>query len=317
MIKVGFIGAGSRANQAHYPAVARLDGVVIEAISALSTGRLNATADRYGVRHRYTDHRRMLAEADLDAVYVITPPRPVLSLVLDCLQAGKHVFVEKPPGLSVAELERMIDAAERGGRLTAVCFQRRFAAVAEEARRLVLARGPVTLCQGEFHKHLLTAPGPEYGVGTLVEDLIHAVDFVRFMCNGEAVAVHAFQDRLFAEWTNCYNALIRFSTGAVGIVSGNRSSGTRLLRFTVHGRGIVVDIDMPDRLRVWSDGAAEPVVVTGAQLAARHRRDDHEGTLALHRHFVECIGHNRQPSVSFQACLGTMRLVELMEERDR
>jgi hypothetical protein len=51
------------------------------------------------------------------------------------------------------------------------------------------------------------------------------VDFVRYMCGGEHTEVHAFQDMLFTDWRNSYNGLIRFSTGAVGSVSGNRASG--------------------------------------------------------------------------------------------
>lgn len=313
MLNVGFIGAGRRASQAHYPAIARLEDVSLEAVCDLDIPRMSGIADRYSVPGRYTDYARMLAEADLDAVYIIMAPQFLLPIVLDCLAAGKHVFVEKPPAMNARDLETMVAAAERGGRLTAVCFQRRFARVAEEVRRLVLERGPVTLCQGEFHKNLLAKEGPDYGVSTLLGDIIHAVDFVRYMCDGEAVEVHAFQDRFFADWMNCYNALVRFSGGAVGIISGNRSSGGRLLRFTVHGRGIVADIDMPEGARVWRDNDREPLVLTGAQLAGSADEQDYEGTLALHRHFVDCIKGNRQPLTSFQACLGTMRLVERME----
>ena len=215
--------------------------------------------------------------------------------------------------MSARELEAMIEAAERHGRLTAVCFQRRYAAVAQEARRLVLERGPITLCLGEFHKNLLGAQGPSYGVSTLLEDVIHALDFVRYMCGGEAVEVHALQDRFFADWKNCYNALVRFSSGAAGVVSANRSSGARVLRFEVHGRGIGAYIDMPQSAHIWADNAAQPVVITGAQLVGGAEELEYEGTLAVHRHFIDCIAHNRQPLTSFQECLGTMRLVEQME----
>ncbi|HLZ09902.1 MAG TPA: Gfo/Idh/MocA family oxidoreductase [Chloroflexota bacterium] len=312
-IKVGFIGAGRRATSAHYPAVARIADARINAICDLDADRLRQTADRYGVEGRYTDHRQMLEHADLDAVYIIMAPQLYLPLILNCLSAGKHVFVEKPPAMSVRDLETMIEAAQRRRRLTAVCFQRRLAAVTQEIRRQVLARGPVTLCLGAFHKNLLSDAGPGYGFSTLHDDIVHAVDFVCYMCGGEAVEVHAFQDRLFASWKNSYNALVRFDNGAVGMISGNRASGGRVLRFEVHGCGIGAYIDMPSRAEILVDNPKAPTVLTGAELVGSTDEQDYEGTLAVHRDFIDSIRLNRATLTSFETCLSTMRLVERME----
>ncbi|MBI2938862.1 MAG: Gfo/Idh/MocA family oxidoreductase [Chloroflexi bacterium] len=313
VIKTGFIGAGTRANGAHYPAVARIEDARIEAICDLDAARLAKTADKYGVERRYADYHRMLAEVDLDVVYVIMAPQHHVPIVLDCLNAGKHVLVEKPPAMSVRELETMIETAERNGCLTAVGFQRRYAPVAQEVRRLVLERGPITMCIGEFHKNMLGKKGPSLGVSTLLDDIIHVADFVCYMCGGDPVEVHATQDRFFADWKNCYNGLVRFSSGAVGIVSGNRSSGARVLRAEVHGNGIAAYLDIPERAVVWADNAKEPTVLTGAELVGSANEQDYEGTLSLHRHLLDCIKDGHQPLTSFQACLPAMRLVEQME----
>jgi predicted dehydrogenase len=315
VLRVGFIGAGGRATSGHYPVVTRLDrdGVVrLQAICDLNVERLAAAGDRFGIERRYTDYHRMLADVDLDAVYVIMPPQFALPIVVDCLNAGKHVLVEKPPAMSARDLETMAAAAERNRRVTAVCFQRRVAPVAQEVRRLVLERGPITMCMGEFHKNMLNAKGPSLGVSTLLDDVIHAVDFVRYMCGGEATEVHAFRDAFFADWRNCYNGLIKFSTGAVGIVSGNRSSGARVLRFEVHGKGIGAEIDMPNSARVWT-GKGDPLVLTGAVLTGASNVQDYEGTLHIHREFAAAIAEGRPALTSFQECLGTMRLIEALE----
>jgi predicted dehydrogenase len=314
-LNVAFIGAGNRATKAHYPLARRLDkeGVVrLQAICDLNTERLNQAGDRFSVERRYTDYGRMLDDVELDAVYVIMPAQFSLQIVLDCLNAGKHVLVEKPPAMSAHDLETMAEAAERNGRVTTVCFQRRVAPVAQEVRRLILEQGPITMCIGEFHKNMLKSKGPSLGVSTLLDDVIHAVDFVRYMCGGEATEVHAFQDTFFTDWRNCYNGLIKFSTGAVGFVSGNRSSGARILRFEVHGKGIGAEIDMPNSARVWA-GNGEPLVLTGEGLAGSANEQDYEGTLHIHREFVAAIAEGRQALTSFQECLGTMRLIESLE----
>src|SRR5258708_39561735 len=120
LIRLGFIAAGRRATNAHSPAVAGIANARIDAICDLDGDRLRLTADQYGVERRYTDHHGLLEQADLDAVYIIMAPQLVLPLVLDCLNAGKHVFVEKPPAMSVPDLEAMIEVAQRQRRLTAV-----------------------------------------------------------------------------------------------------------------------------------------------------------------------------------------------------
>jgi len=320
-LNVAFIGAGSRATQAHYPLVTRLhkEGVVrLEAVCDLNTERLAAAGEKFGVERRFTDYRHMLAETDLDAVYVIMPPHHSLQIVLDCLNAGKHVMVEKPPASSSKNLELMADAAERNKRVTAVGFQRRYSPIAQEIRRLVLERGPVTQCVGQFHKHLLGKSGPSEkmgGVSTLFEDVIHAVDFVRYMCGGEATEVHAFQDTVFVDWRNIYNGLVRFSTGAVGYVSGNRASGARILKFEVHGKGIYGEMEMPRTEfvgRVWADNAKQPRVITGQELIGAPEFDD-DATLEVHRSFVKAIETGGETRTSFRECVGTMRLVEALE----
>ena len=314
-LNVGFIGAGSRATGAHYPVATRLhrEGAVrLQAICDLNAERLNKAGDKFSIERRYTDYRRMLDEVELDALYIIMPAQYSLQLILDALNAGKHVLVEKPPAMNSADMETMATAAERNQRVTAVCFQRRIAPVAQEVRRMVLERGPITMCIGEFHKNNLDKDGPSLGVSTLLDDIIHAVDFVRYMCGGEHTEVHAFQDMLFTDWRNSYNGLIRFSTGAVGFVSGNRASGARMLRFEVHGKGIGAEIDMPESARIWTS-KKDPLVITGAQLTNSDNEKDYEGTLHIHREFLDAIHEGRQALTNFRECVGTMRLVEALE----
>jgi len=322
VIKVGFVGAGSRAVGGHYPVVTALqrEGALrLEAICDRDPERLELAGRRFEIGRRYADHRRMLDEADLDAVYVIMPPQFSLRIVLDCLEAGKHVLVEKPPATSAANLQTMADAARRNGRVTAVGFQRRYSPVAQEVRRRVAARGPVTMCLGEFHKYKLASNPPAPGASLLldhIDHVIHAVDFVRYMCGGEPVETHILRDRFFADWTTCYSALIRFSSGAVGALLANCTSAGRVQRFEVHGKGIGAALEMPKGTgfvaKVWEGRSAPPQEVSGETLAGA-RETDATATRALHRSFLEAIETGGETPTSFEECLGTMRLVEALE----
>jgi predicted dehydrogenase len=230
------------------------------------------------------------------------------------------VFTEKPPGVSVAETQQMVVAAERADRWAMVGLQRRFTAAVQEAKRRVAARGPLTMCLAEFHKDLVTNPARHRRpvTSTLLDDVIHVVDLCRYLCGGrvdETPEAHVFHAQLGgAEWPNCYNALVRFGSGAQAIITGNRSSGGRVLRVELHGIGIGCYIDpLPERLRILADNGQEDLTLTGAQLVGSDDRFEYEGTLAAHRHFVACVRERRQPLTDVRDVVATMRLVEQLE----
>ena len=138
MLKVGFIGAGGRAQDAHYPTVYRMDGVSVQAVCELNTDKLQKVSNKYNIPRTFSDHRTMLEQVDLDVVYCIMHENWLLQPVLDCLNAGKHVMTEKPPGRNSNETEKMLEAAISNDVYCMTAFQRRFSAVTQEAVRLAV-----------------------------------------------------------------------------------------------------------------------------------------------------------------------------------
>ena len=312
-VKVGFIGAGNIANAWHYPSVADCcDLAELAAICDLNQERLNSTADKYGVAHRFTDLREMQERVELDAVYCIGPPMMLLETVLPCLRAGKHVFTEKPLGMSARQAEQMAAAAEENGCLTMVGFNRRHAYVIDRCKQMVDERGGPTQVVAEFHKYMLGQP-PYYGMSIVLMDVIHSIDFMRHFC-GDPVEVHSAVRRWHNDWDNVFNALVVFEGGVVGMLTANRASGTRFERFEVHGRGIACFIRAPERAEVWMDDAPEPIVLSGAELAGSEDNRLTYGFLRESRHFLTCVRDGVQPLSNFADALKTMRLCEAIEQ---
>ena len=116
------VGAGRMANTAHYPSLAAMPDVEIVGIAELNAERLQATADKYDVSGRYSDFRQLVAREKPDAVYAIMPPQHLHNLVVDLLELGVHVFVEKPPAITTyqnrgARLVRRSPRSAHHGRL--------------------------------------------------------------------------------------------------------------------------------------------------------------------------------------------------------
>ncbi len=114
-MKAALIGAGQIARQ-HLACLRTLPGVEIAAICDLSPALAEATAERFGARAWFTDHRSMLERVRPDVVHVTTPPPSHFRLALDALDAGAHVVVEKPATATLDELETLARRAAEAGR---------------------------------------------------------------------------------------------------------------------------------------------------------------------------------------------------------
>lgn len=311
-VNVGFIGAGNLANRMHYPSLAEMEDVNLVAICDLDKRKLDQTANRYGVRKRYTDYKQMLENEKLDAVYIVVPPKALRELALYSLSKGKHVFMEKPPGMSVSETEEMTKIAREHNCKTLVGFNRRYSPVIVKAIQFLLERGTPTLGVVEFHKDLVGKRLP-YGISTLVSDIIHSVDLLRGIL-GEVKEVTSYVDHFFSDWDNCYNALIRFENSAIGIVSANRSSGARYERFEFHAREIAAYIRAPEVAEIYKDNQAKPLILRGEELTGSDDQRITYGYFAENRHFINCIKEDKKPLTDLEDSLKTMRLVEMMEK---
>jgi predicted dehydrogenase len=316
-VRAAIVGAGRRSWSAHFPAFKLLrDELEVAALCELDEERRTRAADLFDLpeEHTYGDLDRMLAEARPELVYAVMWPQYIRPVAERCFAAGAHVFLEKPPGRTLDDVEALLAAARAAGRQGFVGFQRRYAHVATEALRRIHERGPLTLCVAEFHKDLVQSGPPPYGVTTLWDDAVHAVDFARFVCGGEVTTVHAFVDHHFVDWPNGFHALIRFSSGATTVLTANRSAGARFMRFEVHGREITAYLDdFPATLRLVADDGALQEMHTARELAGSEVPQASDGVLEMHRHILHGVRTNTPSRSPLEDALETMRLVARLE----
>ena len=312
MLKTAFVGAGGRAQSAHYPSVDRLDDARIEAVSELDESRMGEVVDRYGIPQAFGDYREMIDAVSPDLVYVIMGEEYMAPIAIDCMNAGRNVFIEKPAGASPEESQALLEAAEANGVVCAVGFQRRFADVTREAMRLVGDAGGATLAVGEFHKDMVGAPKPPRT--TIWNDVCHAVDLIRYMAGSEVADATAFQDARGTDWRNDFTALMRFRNGATGVLLANRSSGGRTLRSELHGIGVGCYMRIPERIEVFR-AARTPATSTAQTSRDADPEDSHayDGTLEMHKHVAESVAAGRIPINDIRDAIHTSNLVARLE----
>ncbi|HEX8256108.1 MAG TPA: Gfo/Idh/MocA family oxidoreductase [Allosphingosinicella sp.] len=129
-IRIGIIGYGKIARDQHVPAIARLPRF-----------ELAATVSRQGKGAEglpcFTSHGAMIAEAGLEAVAICTPPAARYHIARECIAAGLHVLLEKPPAVTLGEIEDLACLAEAQGISLFATWHARFnPAVAAAAQAL-------------------------------------------------------------------------------------------------------------------------------------------------------------------------------------
>lgn len=126
-IRIGLIGAG-RIGESHASVIARrVPEAQLVAVADPRTGVAAALAAPFGARGE-TSPAAVFAAADIDAVVIAASSTAHAELIVAAAEAGKHVFSEKPAGMSLAEIDTGIAATSRAGVAFQVGFNRRFAA---------------------------------------------------------------------------------------------------------------------------------------------------------------------------------------------
>ncbi len=114
---IAIIGCGRIANNAHLPALTKLDDVNIKYVCDIISEKAQAVQQKFKCGEVIADYKLALADPEVDAVYVLTPNYSHYTVSMDALRAGKHVFCEKPITVNYELAKEMADEAIKQDRL--------------------------------------------------------------------------------------------------------------------------------------------------------------------------------------------------------
>ena len=277
-MRVGFIGVGGVA-QVHLRSLESIEGARVAAVCATRGESAHAVARKYEGCRAFDDHRAMLDEVELDAVYICLPPGSHAGQEIDVAERGLPLFVEKPVGLDPALTRRTSEVLDRLGILTSVGYHWRYLDVTEAAR-VELAGRTVGLAIGYWVGGM---PGTGWwrvraqSGGQAVEQTTHIFDLCRHLI-GEVRQVFAGASRgQFAEVPgydidDASAATLLFRNGAVATVvsSDLAPKGYQKVGLHLFSRDLVVEIGST-RLRVVRAGRAEEMQSSSSAYLAEDR----------------------------------------------
>jgi len=307
-VRVAMIGAGNMANRVHYPSLASFDDVEIAAICDIDTERLHATADRYGVERRYLDYREMVEEVAPDAVYAIGQPHIFYDIWTWCLTQGQHLYIEKPMGITAHQARALAHLAEKHGCITQVSFQRRSTPMVVKLREACLARGPIVHAVCRFYKCAFE-PYLE-ARDHMMDDGVHAIDTLRWMCGGEVTALHSITKRVTTPDINFFAVMFEFDNGATGLMINSWTSGRRIFDVEMHAPGICAEAEHEGKGHLYADGDTEGMEFDTRQVAGGDAFYEYGGFKAKNREFIDCLKAGTLPGSHFGDAVKTMEVAE-------
>ncbi|TDD12419.1 Gfo/Idh/MocA family protein [Nonomuraea diastatica] len=227
--RAAIIGTGAIAH-AHARALQDAAGrVSLVAVADVDAGRAGEFAAGYGRARAYGSAEELLRAEELDFVHLCTPPRLHAPLAVTCLEAGVTALVEKPPTLSLAEFDTLIEAERRTGAYVATVLQHRFGPGAVRLRRLQeageLGRTLLATCATQWYRDEAYYAVPWRGTweseggGPTMGHGIHQFDLLLSVLGpwSEITAVAGRQARS-VETEDVSMALVTFENGALAAV---------------------------------------------------------------------------------------------------
>lgn len=229
-LRWGVIGIGNLVKGTIAPAMVAEENCELIATVSRDQGRANEFAARFGARYAYTDFDEMLANPEVDAVFIATPNDQHAAQTMAAARAGKHVMCDKPMATTVADAVASVEACREAGVKFGINFHNRHLPWVQEARTMVGSGviGDIDLIQAEAssgprHYTNWRADPTMAGLGSLYNVGVHILDFLGWILDDEAVEVTGFFDRPpgSGQVEMLATMLLRFRTGTIAYVNCN------------------------------------------------------------------------------------------------
>jgi UDP-N-acetyl-2-amino-2-deoxyglucuronate dehydrogenase len=237
----------------HLDAIRSLPNARIIAVCDTREDTARAKAEKYGCDY-YTDLADMLKRDDLHVVNVVVPSGLHAKLGTQCVEAGKHVICTKPIDITLERIDGLIEAAARNHVLVGATHQSRSYPVYKRLKQAVDDGRLGKLLYGsaivpwfrseEYYSDGWHGTRALDGGGALINQSIHYIDLLLWVM-GNPVKVFGWAENLghkSIEVEDCANAVIKFESGAQGLIQGTTCTYSgHLQRLEIHGtKGNVV-----------------------------------------------------------------------------
>lgn len=262
--------------------------------------------------NKYTDYKEMLKREDIDAVSICTESGHHAVHALYCLNAGKHVLVEKPMALSLNDADKMIKLSREKNLKLGICHQNRFNSPIQKLRRAVeegrfgrIINGTARILWNRNDDYYKQAPWrgtKALDGGTLMNQCIHNIDLLQWMMGSEVERIHCERGTFLRniEMEDFGAILIRFKNGSIGIVEGSACVYPKNLEETLSIFGekgtVVIGGLAVNKIKTWqfADERDYDKEDENTEIDSVYGR----GHTPLYKNFIDAVNENKVPLIN-------------------
>lgn len=236
---MAIIGAGNFTAMTMLPALKKINASLISIASASGvTG--TSLAKKYAIANSTTDYKTILADNRVDVVLITTRHNEHAKMTAECLEAGKHVFVEKPLAIDVDGLKRVIKAHD-GRKTVTVGFNRRFSPHMVQVKKLIgsaLINVVATMNAGAIPPNVWVHD-MNIGGGRIIGEACHYIDLITYLTGSKvtSVCMNAMGTNPNINTDNA-SILLQYENGSTGVINyfANGSKAYPKERIEVHSQ---------------------------------------------------------------------------------
>ncbi len=230
-LKVGIVGAG-RIGKVHAASITyHIPQAEIVRVTDVIGDAAKALAETYGVPAYSTDYMDIINDPAIDAVLVCSPTPTHADIAIAAMQAGKHVFCEKPVDLTIEKIQKTAEVAKQAGVKLQIGFNRRFDHNHGKVHKLAKdgALGNIEIIK--ITSRDPEPPSPEYAAssgGLYIDMMIHDFDMAMFLAGSDVKEVYAMGTSLVdprigqAGDVDTAIVTLTFENGALGVIDNSR-----------------------------------------------------------------------------------------------
>ena len=230
-VKWGVIGAGGIADRRTIPGMMLAENAELVAVMDVCIEHTKSLAQKYGAKYAYDCADQLLANDEIEAVYIASPVVAHYEQGKKAALAGKHILIEKPVALTLAEGQELVNLCKEKNLLFASGFMMRFHPYHVKARELVEAGvlGSIVSVRAQLTCWYPDMPGTwrqtmsQAGGGSLMDMGVHCIDILQYIMDSKVSRISALAATKTFDYDveDSASVLMQFDNGAFGYVDAN------------------------------------------------------------------------------------------------
>ena len=230
-VRWGVIGAGGIADRRTIPGMMLCDNAELVAVMEINMELAEKCRAKWGCRKAYDSEAALLADPEVDAVYIASPVFLHAKQAMAAADAGKHILIEKPLAMTAEEGQKVVEHCKEKGVLIAAGLMMRFGAYVQAMKKAV-AEGKIgrpVSGYAQFTGWYPDMPGnwrqskKNGGGGAMMDMGVHCIDLMQYILGTKAKDVAAFNDTISFRYDveDTSTVLMRMENGAQCVVQSN------------------------------------------------------------------------------------------------